>query len=594
MAVTLTAHVELFKTKPSSDISSIEDSAPEGTRPELYLDLIRKQADKIKSKFKLVAREGRYHLSTKAGPNGPVAMMSAWLDAIHISRNKDLMDLFSEGSTVFGRTDLLEYIQKFLSGIQEKGLIPTKDKLHTAKLLFLPDKAMKTRVVYCLNWWFQELLEETHRSLYKLLETIPQDGTSSHDRAASTVKQWTADGKKLWSIDLTSATDRFPKVLQVEVIRSLLGEHWSNVWDRIMSIPAWSDKHNRYITYSVGQPMGAKTSWACFALTHHCLIRALCAECDREDNPYVIIGDDIVIADDKVAERYIQALNTLGVPYSPDKTIDPNGTKESVAEFAKRLFRNGSEVSPITPALLHNIFGERSYVLFPTLVEEMNRKWDNSGSCELSQGHIGLLPPASRLFQLVPKEWKVRIAVLLTTFRVLVTQPDHVEKGSTQMLPSDCQVITNPWLEIGDEMVYLSALGAEVVSNCEKCLNSILELRKLLSQELPEKTQADRDLALIPGHPIQLALLRLEEVSKNAMRKYSNSEMTLADVYDLGADIQYLRVLFAEGLSYSQWRSRKVRRSEKKLQLMEKVLKDALAIKNGTSDLYSADADQWW
>lgn len=78
-------------------------------------------------------------------------------------------------------------------------------------------------MVYCLNWWYQELLQPIHNSLYKLLYTIDEDGTKSHKGAADKVKLWTLIGRKLWSVDLSNATDRFPKELQEAVIRGLLG-----------------------------------------------------------------------------------------------------------------------------------------------------------------------------------------------------------------------------------------------------------------------------------------------------------------------------------------------------------------------------------
>lgn len=38
-----------------------------------------------------------------------------------------------------------------------QNFIAKKGTLRLATLLYLPDKAGKTRVVYCLTWWFQEL-----------------------------------------------------------------------------------------------------------------------------------------------------------------------------------------------------------------------------------------------------------------------------------------------------------------------------------------------------------------------------------------------------------------------------------------------------
>lgn len=73
--------------------------------------------------------------------------------------------------------------------------------------------------------------------LYQILYTIPEDGTKSHRKAADIVKQWTLEGRKLWSVDLSNATDRFPMDLQVNVVAGIRGKEYREVWRHIMLIP---------------------------------------------------------------------------------------------------------------------------------------------------------------------------------------------------------------------------------------------------------------------------------------------------------------------------------------------------------------------
>lgn len=127
--------------------------------------------------------------------------------------------------------------------------------------------------------------------------------------------------------------------LQLARVRGLLGAEKAERWGQIMGINPWSAPHRKYVEYRVGQPMGAKTSWAVFALTHHTILRLLCRFHRVSRECYVIIGDDIVIANEKVANSYMALLNDFGVPYSKDKTISPYNVRSddlSVAEFAKR------------------------------------------------------------------------------------------------------------------------------------------------------------------------------------------------------------------------------------------------------------------
>jgi len=92
------------------------------------------------------------------------------------------------------------------------------------------------------------------------------------------------------------------------------------------------------LRYAVGQPMGGYTSWAAFTLTHH-LVVAWASYCvygkEHKFNNYIILGDDIVIKDDKVAKSYTRIMHKLGVSISPHKTH----VSKDTYEFAKRWIR---------------------------------------------------------------------------------------------------------------------------------------------------------------------------------------------------------------------------------------------------------------
>jgi len=83
------------------------------------------------------------------------------------------------------------------------------------------------------------------------------------------------------------------------------------------------------------------------ALTNHVIVRLAAARLgfERYDR-YQIIGDDIVIFDYEVSLSYIDILGEIGIDYNNQDTIWPYEGKKPY-EIAKRLFRNGNEVSPI-------------------------------------------------------------------------------------------------------------------------------------------------------------------------------------------------------------------------------------------------------
>jgi len=82
--------------------------------------------------------------------------------------------------------------------------------------------------------------------------------------------------------------------------------------------------------------MGTYSSWAVFTLTHHLVVH-YCAHLEgiEDFDQYIILGDDIVIKNDNVANRYIKIISSLGVEVSLNKTHVSIDTYE----FAKRWIK---------------------------------------------------------------------------------------------------------------------------------------------------------------------------------------------------------------------------------------------------------------
>jgi hypothetical protein len=93
--------------------------------------------------------------------------------------------------------------------------------------------------------------------------------------------------------------------------------------------------------------MGALSSWPVMAISHHVLVwwsykLTYPAKDPKGFNGYAILGDDLVIADRKVAEIYLVLISALGVDISLEKSIFKRGS----AEFAKSLFLRGRDLTP--------------------------------------------------------------------------------------------------------------------------------------------------------------------------------------------------------------------------------------------------------
>lgn len=106
------------------------------------------------------------------------------------------------------------------------------------------------------------------------------------------------------------------------------------------------------------------------AISHHVVIRLLAMYRGLQNfEDYVILGDDIVIRDGPVATDYRTFMTrALGVSISPNKTIIARGA----AEFAKNLYKNGLNLSPIPPTLVHSVL--KFPKLLPVLVMDMRTK----------------------------------------------------------------------------------------------------------------------------------------------------------------------------------------------------------------------------
>jgi len=107
--------------------------------------------------------------------------------------------------------------------------------------------------------------------------------------------------------------------------------------------------------------MGTYCSWASFALSHHLIVRLAGRLAKVQTrNQYMIIGDDIVIKGRKLAESYMRIMDNLEVGYTNEFTSTRGN---SVAEFAKRLFRNGQELSPLPSRQLgHGFLSEIQFL----------------------------------------------------------------------------------------------------------------------------------------------------------------------------------------------------------------------------------------
>jgi len=109
------------------------------------------------------------------------------------------------------------------------------------------------------------------------------------------------------------------------------------------------------LRYSVGQPMGAYSSFAMLAITHHYIVQESARRAGLLSkggwfDGYELLGDDIVIFNEKVASHYLEIMKGLGLEINLAKSVVSN--PGNVVEFAKRTSVNSADVSAISAKML--------------------------------------------------------------------------------------------------------------------------------------------------------------------------------------------------------------------------------------------------
>lgn len=224
------------------------------------------------------------------------------------------------------------------------------------KLAFLEEPAGKVRVVAMVDVITQSILYPLHKWIFSLLERIPQDGTFDQRNPIELLNS--SGHKTYYSYDLSSATDRLPLALQQALLEAILGEGTARNWATLLVgrtyqfHPRTAEKwglNKTSVSYAAGQPMGAYSSWAMLALTHHLIVQMAAYRVYGTNvwfPNYAVLGDDIVIADAAVARAYFHIMVVeLQVKIQETKSlVSDNGT----FEFAKKTFVRGVEVSPVS------------------------------------------------------------------------------------------------------------------------------------------------------------------------------------------------------------------------------------------------------
>jgi len=285
-----------------------------------------------------------FYLSNKAGPQGKATLTAhrCWL-----SFNEKFIERLNQLAIGGFAKDWLNSSFKFWSRNKES-LLEKPYCVTPGKLSVVKDPEGKFRVIAIVDYYTQLLLKKLHSAQFKLIKNLDCDRTFTQNPH----HDWDSSENQFWSLDLSSATDRFPRSLQFRLIGEMYNYNFAKIWTEHLGSLEFSAPNGDVVQYKTGQPMGTYSSWISFTLAHHLVVK-WCAHLEGVENfnQYIILGDDIVIKHDKIAKRYIDVIKKLGVDISLTKTH----VSKDTYEFAKRWIKSSKEITGLpTRGIIHN------------------------------------------------------------------------------------------------------------------------------------------------------------------------------------------------------------------------------------------------
>ena len=370
---------------PSGELKVLKSVTDEGPAvPEKYLQLMVKAGTKFKN----------------------VPKVKPTVSLLHRNRGKDshenrmfqeVLDFFS---TSAGRTALIEHtevVYPVVSDVLPHGRRMGLSEPTIGSVCCTLSPALKHRYFAAPHIWVQQVTEPLGDVLYDMVRRLPWDCTFDQEKGFPVVQDQLTKGGRAYCYDLSSATDRFPFELQTTLIESIfkhdelalkqidflkfiVNQHWTfypfhiDQTDlNIINGKADKEKNVYYYTNKTvqtehpnpfselpthkikwrhGQPLGLYPSFALFTLTHGTLLWALNGF--RHDNKFFVLGDDVIILDQELAQAYAQALLDTGTPFQMDKTL----TSNRFGEFAGRIILKNTVIGSRKwrPIRGHNAF----------------------------------------------------------------------------------------------------------------------------------------------------------------------------------------------------------------------------------------------
>lgn len=371
-----------------------------------YINLVKSLSGESKLQTLGISPRGMF----KSGPDGGMGHivthpLTLCLQAIRLrklglaSHIEYFIKYFSAGTKIPWPGLMKPFVDA--SNLWSLALSPLISEMPIGKLGLKEEAAGKVRVFAMVDAWTQWVLEPLHKELFRILDCFPTDGT--HDQLKPVLKY--QDWPSAYSLDLSAATDRLPAVIQQKLLAALYGQEFADNWYKLLVDREYHIFSSKYqldtsLRYTVGQPMGALSSWAMLAFTHHFLVQAAAwmsgvTQRGKLFRDYGVLGDDLVIGNQLVKEKYLLIISTIGVECGIAKSLLSHSG--IAIEFAKTTFYKGFNVSAVPLlelctaqlALADAIqFGKKYNLTFPQLLKALGY---GKGVLSTLNSHIGTI-----------------------------------------------------------------------------------------------------------------------------------------------------------------------------------------------------------
>jgi len=253
------------------------------------------------------------------------------LDDLQIFNTTPGMELYSKYKRLYRPLlDGLGFRKKMLDNLRKVENLSSP--IRGGEIHFIQEPGGKLRSVASPFRIHQEALRPLGQMLYGLVRSLPWDCTFDQSKAIPPIQSHLEKGGQVHSVDLSSATDNFPLTLQMTALRAIIDKQ---DWDHLelfeeISRGEWKSPIG-VLQWKKGQPLGLFPSFAAFTLTHGLLLLHLAG--GRYDNQFYVVGDDVVILERKLYEKYIAMLDRMSCPWSEDKSI----SSSTLSEFAGKI-----------------------------------------------------------------------------------------------------------------------------------------------------------------------------------------------------------------------------------------------------------------